>query len=64
MHPGQRPWLLAAAGVFVVSLVLRTIDAAACERLPLGTHFCWHLLNGVVLYLAVRSLLRPVERAH
>ena len=60
-HP--HPWLLAAAAVFTLSLVLRTIDAAACERFPHGTHFCWHLLNGVVLYLAVRSLLRPVERA-
>jgi Ceramidase len=60
-HPRERPLLLAAAGVFTGSLFLRTIDAAACERFPLGTHFCWHLLNGVVLYLAVRSLLRTAE---
>jgi len=57
IHPRERPLLLYAAGVFTVSLFLRTIDAAACERFPVGTHFCWHLLNGVVLYLAVRSLL-------
>ena len=63
-HPGQRPWLLIAAGVFTLSLLLRTIDAAACARFPLGTHFIWHLLNGAVLYLAVRSLLGAVERAH
>jgi len=56
-HPRAPPLLLFAAGVFTVSLFLRTIDAAACERFPLGTHFLWHLLNGVVLYLAVRSLL-------
>jgi hypothetical protein len=56
-HPRERPLLLYAAGVFTVSLFLRTIDAAACERFPVGTHFFWHLLNGVVLYLAVRSLL-------
>jgi hypothetical protein len=37
---------------------LRTIDMAACARFPLGTHFFWHLLNGVVLYRAVRSLLQ------
>ena len=60
-HRAERPWLLLAAGVFTVSLFLRTIDEAACARFPLGTHFCWHLLNGVVLYLAVRSLL---QRAH
>lgn len=63
-HAREPPLLLIAAGVFTVSLFLRTIDAAACERFPLGTHFCWHLLNGVVLYLAVRSLLGTVERAH
>jgi hypothetical protein len=57
MHPAKPPLLLLAAGVFTVSLFLRTIDAAACERFPLGTHFLWHLLNGVVLYFAVRSLL-------
>jgi hypothetical protein len=60
-HPREPPLLLIAAGVFTLSLFLRTIDAAACERFALGTHFCWHLLNGVVLYLAVRSLLRTAE---
>ena len=57
-HRGERPWLLIAAGVFALSLFLRTIDMAACARFPLGTHFFWHLLNGAVLYLAVRSLLQ------
>jgi hypothetical protein len=63
-HRGAPALLLIAAGVFTASLFLRTIDAAACTRFPLGTHFFWHLLNGVVLYLAVRSLLGAVERAH
>jgi len=56
-HPGRAPLLLVAAGVFTVSLLLRTIDIPACARLPLGTHFLWHLLNGVVLYLAMRTLI-------
>lgn len=51
------PLLLAAAAVFTLSLILRTLDAAACEVFALGTHFFWHLLNAVVLYLSVRSLL-------
>ena len=63
-HPSEPPLLLAAAGVFTVSLFLRTIDAAACERFAHGTHFFWHLLNGVVLYLAARSLLGTAQRAH
>ena len=64
VHALERPWLLIAAGVFTLSLFLRTIDEAACARFPLGTHFLWHLLNGAVLYFAVRSLLRTAERAH
>lgn len=49
--------LLAATGVFVLALAFRTIDQAICPSLPLGTHFVWHLLAGVVLYLSMRALL-------
>jgi hypothetical protein len=45
--------LAATAGVFAVSLALRTVDLAICERLPLGTHFLWHVLNALALGLAV-----------
>jgi len=53
------PLLLPAAGMFALSLALRTIDAMACQHFALGTHFFWHLLNAAVLYLAVRSVLPP-----
>jgi len=42
--------LLTAAAVFAVSLTLRSIDMAACDVFPRGTHFIWHLLNATVLY--------------
>lgn len=54
-HPGARR-LAAAAGVFLASLVLRTVDQDLCASWPLGTHFAWHCLNGLVLYLAATSL--------
>jgi len=63
LHPRAPPLLLVGAGVFTISLVLRTIDLAACERFRLGTHFLWHLLNGAVLYLAARSLLAAPSEA-
>jgi hypothetical protein len=44
-------WLLAATGVFAVSLALRTVDGAVCPTMPIGTHFLWHCLNAVVLFL-------------
>lgn len=46
--------LLLAAGLFLTSLVFRTLDQPLCTLLPLGTHFLWHILNGILLgYLIV-----------
>lgn len=53
----RRLALLAATGVLAAALVFRTIDAAICERFPYGTHFLWHLLIPVALYLCVLALL-------
>lgn len=55
-RPGRYD-LLAAGGVLAVSLTFRTIDGAVCPAFPLGTHFLWHLLNGLVLYLAARPVV-------
>ena len=49
--------LLAAAGVYLAALFLRTIDNEVCPVLPIGTHFLWHVLIGLVTYLAMRSLI-------
>ena len=43
-------------------LVLRTIDPLVCPSWPRGTHWAWHLLNALVLGLAL--LAYPCERAH
>ena len=49
--------LLAAAGVYIAALFFRTIDNEVCPVLPIGTHFLWHILIGLVTYLAMRSLI-------
>ena len=46
------------AGILAVSLALRTVDAAVCAAFPWGTHWAWHLLNGVMLWWMVRVLVR------
>ncbi|WP_018684547.1 ceramidase domain-containing protein [Actinokineospora enzanensis] len=54
---GQRVdavWFLGIAVLFGVSLAFRTIDQWDCRDFPLGTHFVWHLLNSVVLFLLIR----------
>lgn len=48
-----------AGAVFALSLSLRTLDRDVCDYVPVGTHFLWHLLNGVVLYLVSRAAIRP-----
>ncbi len=52
--------LLLTTGVFVCSLGFRTIDNAICSVWPVGTHFLWHLINGVVLFLCTRVFLMCV----
>lgn len=53
----ERYALLIASLVFMVSLTFRSIDMAMCAAVPMGTHFMWHILNGCVLYLAVRGFI-------
>ncbi|MEQ8657688.1 MAG: ceramidase domain-containing protein [Hyphomicrobiales bacterium] len=55
---GFARYFLLATPVFALSLTLRTLDMPLCEAVPLGTHFTWHLLNAVTLYLVTRGLLR------
>jgi hypothetical protein len=56
------PRILAAAGVFAVSLAFRTADLPLCATLPSGTHFLWHILNAAVLYSLVRTMMRHGRR--
>jgi hypothetical protein len=39
-----------ASTFFSISLTCRTFDFTICPSFPWGTHFLWHLFNGVVLY--------------
>jgi hypothetical protein len=48
-----------AGALFALSLSLRALDRDVCDYVPAGTHFLWHLLTGVVLYLVSRAAIRP-----
>ena len=37
----------------VAALTFRSIDNMACERLPMGTHFLWHILLSAAAFLCV-----------
>jgi hypothetical protein len=61
-HPAWRGLALAAV-VFVVSLTLRTLDTPLCAGWPLGTHFLWHLLNGVVVAILLLTMIAHGRRS-
>lgn len=61
-HPAT-PYVLGAAVTFMVSLTFRTTDRIWCDSVSLmdkaiGTHFLWHTLNSVVLFLLLLAAIR------
>ncbi len=61
-HPAGLP-IVVTGLIFAVSLGFRTIDEPLCDRLPIGTHYVWHVLNAVVLYRLTRTMMRHGQRA-
>jgi hypothetical protein len=52
-------WYNVVAGcVFAVALAWRTLDPMVCGSFPLGTHFLWHTLNGVMLAILLAAIAR------
>jgi hypothetical protein len=50
------PYIFGAGLIFIVSVSFRSVDRIWCQDIlfmdkPLGTHFLWHTLNSVVLFL-------------
>lgn len=60
-HPAGRS-LVSAGLIFAVSLTFRTVDRTICDAThieyfggPIGTHFIWHILNAILLYILLRA---------
>jgi hypothetical protein len=61
-HPAA-PYIVSAGLIFVASVSLRSGDRAWCDAVtmmgkPVGTHFLWHLLNSLVLFLLLLAAIR------
>lgn len=56
-HP-LRWWVAGALATFAVSLTARTFDMAVCPSFPLGLHWIWHLMNGLLIGLVLQIVLR------
>ncbi|MGZ0189929.1 MAG: hypothetical protein ACKVH0_18320, partial [Alphaproteobacteria bacterium] len=46
-----------ATTTLALSLTLRSYDNAICADFPTGTHFVWHLLNGLLFALLLRAII-------
>jgi Ceramidase len=57
---------IAAACIFACAVTFRIIDPRVCEAFPLGTHFVWHTLNGLMLGVVLAAVARygAPERPH
>jgi Ceramidase len=56
-------YLFLAAAVFLASMTFRTLDFELCpltrvDGRVLGTHFLWHILNAVLLYVLLLAAIR------
>ena len=56
-HPAGK-WLIAVGVIFAVSLTSRAIDEPFCDHIASGTHWAWHILNGVVLGTLTMAVIR------
>lgn len=56
--PDTARGLAIGAGILILSLTFRTLDEPLCGLIPLGTHFLWHILNGIMLGWMIEVWLR------
>jgi hypothetical protein len=62
-HHRAAPYVIWAAIIFTGSILLRSVDMSFCDRVVIdgrnvGTHFIWHILNAVVIFLLLLASLR------
>ena len=62
-HHRAAPYVVWAAVIFTISIILRSVDMSFCDQVVIdgrevGTHFIWHLLNAVVIFLLLLASLR------
>ena len=55
--------LMLGGGLLILSLVFRSADGLVCPGFHLGTHFLWHILNGVMLAWMIEVLVRAHRSA-
>lgn len=61
--PALSRGLALGGGLLILSLTARSLDLMLCPTLPLGTHWLWHCLNGLMLGWMIEVWRRAKLRA-
>jgi MYXO-CTERM domain-containing protein len=56
--PATARGMVLGAGILLLSLAFRTLDGPLCDHVRIGTHFLWHVLNGLMLALMIEVYRR------
>ena len=48
-YPDTARGMALGGALLCLSISLRSVDETFCAAFPLGTHFLWHILNGIML---------------
>ncbi|WP_172292631.1 ceramidase domain-containing protein [Pseudoruegeria sp. HB172150] len=59
-YPETARNLAMGAALLTISISVRSLDSALCARLPIGTHFLWHILNATMLAWMIETYARHV----
>jgi hypothetical protein len=59
-HP-LSAWVWAATAAFFAALTFRSLDVRVCDALPIGVHFMWHVMNGLMIALLLQLLARAMD---
>ncbi len=56
------PYIMTAGFLFFVSLTFRSLDWMLCNQVAtldhkIGTHFAWHTLNALILFLLLKAVI-------
>lgn len=57
-RPGIASGFLFGAALLCLSITIRSLDEILCDMIPIGTHFVWHILNGVMLGWMIHVYVR------
>jgi len=57
-RPGISRGFLFGAALLSLSIIIRSLDEILCSVWPPGTHFIWHILNGIMLGWMVHVYIR------